>query len=153
MTDKTEALPPLPEPDCRFPMDGPPRFRADQMRDYARAVLAQRQQVPENVRVVLQTLLDIWHAGQLTVRPEAFGYWNATVEAGEAIIGRLEQLKLTASITAAPSAQAEPQEPLTDEQIVQLCRMAVAPWIEAQPGSQIYEFGRAIERAHGIGKT
>lgn len=31
---------PLPEPDCRLPMDGPPRYRADQLREYAAAVSA-----------------------------------------------------------------------------------------------------------------
>ena len=53
----------------------------------------------ETWRNVLQTLLDIWHAGQLQVRPEAAGYWCATVEAGEAILGRLDQL------AAAPPAE------------------------------------------------
>ena len=31
---------PLPEPDCRLPMDGPPRYRADQMHAYADAETA-----------------------------------------------------------------------------------------------------------------
>ncbi len=31
---------PLPEPDCRLPMDGPPRYRADQMHAHAAAVSA-----------------------------------------------------------------------------------------------------------------
>lgn len=66
MTDNTEALPPLPEHVATIGRDGHPRhvhhlwsvlearhygppaplFTADQMRDYARAALAQRQQVP-----------------------------------------------------------------------------------------------------------
>ena len=41
--------------------------------------------------------------------------------------------------------------PLTDEQIVNIGREAVAPWITVSPGSSLYTFARAIERAHGIG--
>jgi len=56
-------------------------------------------------RNVLQTLLDIWHCGHLTIRPEAEGYWLTTVEAGEAILGRLDQL--ASAPAAQPSAQGE----------------------------------------------
>lgn len=36
----TIPLPKLPDPDCRLPMDGPPRYRADQMHTYAAEVSA-----------------------------------------------------------------------------------------------------------------
>lgn len=81
MTNKTEALPPLPEPEARFSVDssgrwkenlygnsGLPMFTAEHMQAYARATLAQRQQVPAQPRLTVR----------LTSFPESNGKRNWT---------------------------------------------------------------------------
>lgn len=62
---------PLPEPDCRLPMDGPPRYRADQMRAHAAAQSAadnaalraelealRKQCADEDIRMLTMTEVD-----------------------------------------------------------------------------------------------
>jgi len=50
---------PLPEPDCRLPMDGPPRYRADQMLAHAAAVSAADNKA---LREALQEIIEssVW---------------------------------------------------------------------------------------------
>lgn len=72
------------------------------------ALLAAEAAQPEPVawKEALQSLLDAWHAGQLTVRPEAAGYWEAAVEFGESLLGRLDQLRAASTQPAPIAAQA-----------------------------------------------
>lgn len=96
MNDNTEALPPLPPAaygnDCTTEEEA---YTADQMRDYARAALAQRQQVPD-------------------ARLEAAfreGYFSRETYNDKDVTDVDEQWeKARAALTAAPSAQAEPPE-------------------------------------------
>ena len=101
MTDTPEALPPLPEPE--FINNERGRFwgfTADQMRDYARAALAQRQQVPlpaNETPEMHDAVMSVLYNGGITR--------TRTNELWQAYRGAL--LAAAPALTAAPSAQAE----------------------------------------------
>lgn len=104
MNDTTEALPPLPPAaygnDCTTEEEA---YTADQMRDYARAALAQRQQVPEgwaDLRGVIESYANA--KADLALHPtheSAKAYFKI-------IAGQLRDV--LAALTAAPSAQEKP---------------------------------------------
>lgn len=102
MTDNTEALPPLPKHTMDMHMIAiPMRCRDDARRyaeNYARAALAQRQQVPAEVRkAAVASLLTI---DQATWAREELN-----------LIDVERVLRWVTALTAAPSAQAEPMAP------------------------------------------
>jgi hypothetical protein len=125
MTDNTEALPPLPEPDGGWvmhegrhhgysetrpqwvdasPAVNPwkPLFTADQMRDCARAALALRKQVPEGWQLVKSPITEQMHQAAAKVLIRANGLDGTPQRMLDAM------LAAAPALTAAPSAQAEP---------------------------------------------
>ena len=124
MTDTPEALPPLPQPAVRCgEYAGPPGegaseslWSSDQMHEYARAALAQRQQGPqvewpddgelEAWRSTADDLLKTSSPSGPTLRRAAHLLQNAYLFASSASPQAPAQPS-----AAAPSAQAEPQEP------------------------------------------
>lgn len=103
MTDNTEALPPLPPAaygnDCTTEEEA---YTADQMRDYARAALAQRQQVPAAPQAAEPQKL----AKELVRLADILRDCGRLISTS----GDAERImrEAAAALTAARSAQAEP---------------------------------------------
>lgn len=217
MTDNTEALPPLPEkrwagfcgkcnsvtkfqerPNTKAAPCGRCGYATfceeldysdDEMRDYARAALAQRQQVlAEATDAMVEAAEDVDDLYKLGTPNTWRKVWRAMLAAAPALtaapsaqaepVRRLHSFssidceKLIAAtvpggsvcdpqevadsirryLNAWPSAQAEPQEPLTDEQIV-MDGLMMTPTKTLESCAEAFTAGvRFAERAHGIGK-
>lgn len=199
MTDNTEALPPLPEEADWSKYDGRriDLYTADQMRNYARAALAQRQQVPDAIAALLRiasrlenmgrpqaangvrlAILELEKDAALRAAPSAQaepvawqfrnsantnGRWGWCSEE-EARRWGAEGVEVRALYAAPPSAQAEPQVPLPDDQVLAIFREAVdgntikltrdvGPYEVTEPTHAARKLVNAIvAAAHGIGK-
>lgn len=158
MNDNTEALPPLPERE-QFEAWAQNTFgplQRDDRLDYlytdvraawkawqARAALAQRQQVPPLSEDEVRRL---WDKACRTVTVQGGG--NDVLVFAE---------YLQRALTAAPSAQAEPQEPLTEAQLNSVCLSYRHDFglMDSEEQERMRwtakEWLRAF-RAHGIGK-
>lgn len=176
MNDNTEALPPLPEHVATIGTDGHPRhlhhlwgvleeryygppaplFTADQMRDYARAALAQRQHVPaewtmrldaDAAETLKQTISDDDTVSEITLSlcngHEGRGLYVWLTEYPEE--GSL-LLASAPALTAAPSAQAEIPDlrcakwldpECADAGACQSLKFKAAPSAQAEPVSKV----------------
>lgn len=139
MKDRSEALPPLPEPEARFSVDssgrwkenlvgkqGMPMFTAEHMHAFARAAHAQRQQVPEGWQLVpVEPTQEMTEAGATSINYNGGNArWSDIREAWA------DMLAAAPALTAAPSAQAEPQVP---------CLMRYVPVWKTSDNGMLYQ--------------